>query len=126
MVMKGDMIRRRNIEPVNLLQLRPTRNLQWETMDEGVVLLIPKFRNRLLVRWLVPMLAKPTIRVKLDPLGSYFWICCDGSTTVAVIGERMAGKFGETVEPLYDRIGKFVRMLARDKFLTLDLEQKAT
>ena len=76
------------------------------------------------MRWLVPMLAKPTIRVKLDPLGSYFWICCDGSTTVAVIGERMAGKFGETVEPLYDRIGKFVQTLARDTFLVLDLERQ--
>lgn len=117
--------RKRNVEPVNLLHLKLTRNLKWEMKDDHVVLLVPKFKNRILVRWLVPMLAKPVIRVTLDPLGSFFWNSCDGNTTVAEIGERMAERFGESVEPLYDRIGKFIGTLVQDEFLLVDAEHQA-
>ena len=115
---------RKDKKSVNLFALKPLRTLKWETRDnELIVLLIPKFRNRLAKKWFVPMLARPHIRVKLDAFGSYLWSRCDGNTTVEEIGEQMARKFGEPVEPLYDRIGKFVQTLARDKFIMLDIEQ---
>jgi hypothetical protein len=109
---------------INLLTLKPLRNLEWETREnELVVLIVPKFRSRLAKKWFVPMLARPHIRVKLDAFGSYLWNKCDGTATVQEIGEQMAKKFGEPVDPLYDRIGKFVRTLARDKFILLNDEQ---
>ena len=115
---------RKDKKSVNLFALKPLRNLKWETRDnELIVLLIPKFRNRLAKKWFVPMLARPHIRVKLDAFGSYLWSRCDGNTTVEEIGEQMARKFGEPVESLYDRIGKFVQTLARDKFIRLDIKQ---
>lgn len=109
---------------VNLLELKPRRNLEWETPETNlVVLLVPKFRNPLVERWFVPLLARPTLRVKLDPLGSAVWNGCDGKTTILEIGEHVAQEFGEPLEPLYERIGKFVHKLARDQFLLLDIER---
>jgi hypothetical protein len=108
-------------EHANLFELKPQRNLEWETAEgDRVVLLVPKFRNRWIVKWFVPMMAKPNIRVRLDAFGSYCWQQCDGKTMVRDIGERMAARFGEPIDSLVERIGKFVATLARDKFVLLD------
>lgn len=108
-------------EHQNLLTLKPKRNLEWESGENSlVVLLVPKFRGKLLARWFVPMLAKPNIRVKLDERGSFVWQRCDGNTTVESIGEQMSTAFSEPLETAYDRIGMFVQKLSRDEFLLLD------
>jgi hypothetical protein len=108
----------------NLLDLKPRRNLDWEAPENNlVVLLVPKFRNPLVERWFVPLLARPMLRVKLDPLGSAVWNRCDGGTSILEIGEHVAREFGEPLEPLYERIGKFIQKLARDQFLLLDIER---
>ncbi len=105
---------------VNLLDLKPKRNLEWESREGDLVtLIIPKFKNKYFVRWFVPMLAKPNIKVKLDRFGSFVWLRCDGVMTVAQIGEEMATQFGEPVEQLYERIGKFLAKLAKDKFVEM-------
>lgn len=101
--------------------MTPARNLRWETSPDGqVTLFVPKFTSALARKWLVPLLAKPDIRVQLDARGSYVWSRCDGNTTVAEIGSSMAEAFHEPLDALYDRIGKFIQTLARDKFLVFD------
>ncbi len=106
---------------MNLLELRPQRNLEWNQNEEHrVVLMVPKFRGRFARKWLMPRLRKPDIRVKLDAFGSYVWTRCDGRTTIEEIGRQMAENFDEPLDPLYDRIGQFIRRLVKDKFLTLD------
>lgn len=113
-------MRKKNTIAANLLDLKPVRNMDWETGENGLtVLLIPKFQNRYLVKWLMPRLAKPNFRVKLDAYGSFVWNQCDGNTTVAEMAERMREQFGEKVEPLYDRIAKFLQRLEREDFLRL-------
>jgi hypothetical protein len=107
---------------INLLDLKPRRNLQWETREnELVTVIIPKFKNKYLVKWFVPLLAKPNIKLKLDKYGSFVWSRCDGHTSVQQIGQDMAVAFGEPVETLYERIGTFVSKLERDKFLLLGI-----
>jgi hypothetical protein len=105
----------------NLLDLKPQRNLEWETKEnEIIVLLVPKFQNAILVAYLLPRLSKPNIRLELDAYGSYVWQQCDGQTTVFEIAERMKSKFGGTVDPSYDRIGKFIRQLLHNKFIRFE------
>ncbi len=107
--------------PINLLELKPQRNLQWEAREDDLVtLLIPKFKNKYIVRWFVPMLAKPNFKVKLDKFGSFVWSKCDGNMTVEHIGREMAQQFGEPLESVYERIGKYLAKLARDKFVLLN------
>lgn len=104
----------------DLLSLRPKRNLQWETKEDLVVLIIPKFKHPWVVKWFVPLLAKPNIKLKLDALGSLVWNKCDGHTTIESIGKDMAAALGEPVDSMYERIGKFVAQLERNKFLLLE------
>ncbi len=106
---------------INLLELIPVRNVQHEMNEEQkVVLLIPKFRSRLTVRYLLPLLAKPYFKLKLDTYGSFVWGRIDGRTTVLRIAEDMKAHYGESVEPVYERVGKFIQMMQREKFVTLN------
>jgi hypothetical protein len=106
---------------VNLLEVRPLRNVSWELDDnDQVVLLIPKFRNRLAVKYVLPYLARPHFRIRLDAFGSFVWNRFDGQTPIKEIAASMRANFGESVEPVYERIGKFVQTLEREKFVILD------
>jgi len=113
-------VKKNRRQPLNLLELQPQRNAEWEVGEDGlVVLLIPKFRNRYLAKWLLPRLAKANFRVKLDKLGSFVWQRCDGKSPVAAIAEGMEAEFGSSAEPVYDRIGKFLVKLEREHFLVI-------
>lgn len=112
---------------VNLLELKPLRNLEWEKDANGIVTLnVPKFRHPLVVKCFVPLMAKPSIRVKLDAIGSLVWENCDGATPVSVITKKMQEAFGEEAEPVYDRIGRFLSQLERDKFLIIEYPKRPT
>jgi Coenzyme PQQ synthesis protein D (PqqD) len=106
---------------VNLLELKPLRNVESAPNADGtVVLIVPKFQGRFVSRWIMPVLAKPYIRLKLDAHGSYFWNECDGRSTVREIAGKMSEHFGEGIEPMLDRIGAFMRRLDESKFIRLD------
>jgi hypothetical protein len=109
------MVDMKKREPVNLLKMRLVRRFGWEADPEGrAVVLVPKFRQPLLVRWLLPLLARPHFRVRLDDFGTFVWQRCDGTMPVLQIAEEIAAAFGERAEPLYERLGRFVRRLERD------------
>ena len=108
---------------LNLLELKPKRNIQWETGEnDQVVLLVPKFQNGILARWVQPRLSRPHYRVKLDAYGSFIWNACDGNTTVSEIARRMEENFKEDRESLYERIGKFIGQLDHSQFVLFDEE----
>jgi hypothetical protein len=107
-------------QEVNLLDLVPIRGMRWETDAEGLVTLLkPKFNNKLLVRYLLPLMRKPHFKIKLDDIGSFFWMNCDGRRNIREIGELHTQRFGERVEPLYERISQFLQTLQRNRFITL-------
>ena len=108
----------RNPTEVDLMTVRPQQNAAWEETAEGrVVLLRPKFRHPLFVRWLLPRLKSQNFRITLDDEGSYVWRACDGETTVSTIGERMHRDLGLSADSVYDRIGVFIWRLEKERFL---------
>lgn len=110
----------------NLYDLRPRRAAGWEEGENGrVVILVPKFRNRFLVRWILPLLRSQHFRVKLDDLGSALWRQCDGATTVAAMGDSLLRQFGERAEPVYERIGAFLRRLEKGDLLDVPRPDEA-
>ncbi len=116
-------MKKEQAEPVNLLELKPRQNILWETgEDGGIVLLVPKFSNKFLATYFMPLLSKPNFRVKLDQFGSFVWKHCDGVTPVADIGRKMKEQFGDSAEPIYDRIGAFLRKLEKEKFLIMQYD----
>lgn len=76
-----------------------------------------------MTRWLVPLFGKKTFRLKLDDYGSFVWQACDGRTTVEEIGVQMKEKFGNAVEPVYERIGRFIQSLDHSEFIRVHGDQ---
>jgi len=106
--------------PLNLLELRPGRLVSWENGDDGrAVLLVPKFRNPLLVNWVLPFFSRREFRVKLDRIGTFVWERCDGHTPVERIAGQLTEAFGAEAEPVYERIGAFLSRLEREGFVSI-------
>ncbi len=103
---------------VNLLELIPIRNIQWKSDDQGkVILLKPKFKNKFLVKYILPRMKRPFYKVKLDKMGSFFWKNCDGEKNVKEIARLHREKFGDDAEPVLDRVSLFVQDLDRNHFI---------
>lgn len=111
--------------PVNLLELKPRRNVKWEFDAEGnAVLLVPRFSNRLLRAWLLPLLAKPNFRVKLDMMGTAFWRRCDGASTVLRISEQMSAQSGSDLDDVIERLGHFLARLEHEGFIVMNTQEE--
>ncbi|HTY39022.1 MAG TPA: PqqD family protein [Bacteroidota bacterium] len=111
---------RRKRKSVNLLELTPSQRVPWEMGDGGsVVVLIPKFSHPVMVRWLVPHLKYPNVRVTLDTLGSSVWKMCDGRTTVAEMTQKIQAESGDTASSAQERVHKFLLMLEKSELINL-------
>ncbi len=104
----------------NLLDLTPRREVQWEEREDGLVTLVrvkPVVRDfRSLRRWVSFMMAPP--RIRLDEVGSFAWLNMDGDADVRELVQRVRDEFGESAEPVAQRLGQFVRLLRREQFVT--------
>ncbi len=99
---------------INLLDLIPVRNIKWEKKEDGLITLFkPKFELTFLKKYVLPYLKKPYFKIKLDHVGSFTWELCDGSLRVKEVAKNLKDKFGEDVEPLYDRLALFLKSLEK-------------
>ena len=85
--------------------------------DSLVTLKSPRFRNRLMRRWLQPRLKRPFLKVKLDEIGSRVWLLCDGRKNVKEIASLLREEFKDGIEPCYDRLGLYFQQLERERFI---------
>jgi len=98
--------------------LIPVRTVDWIKDEEGkIILLKPKYRSPFLKKHLLPRMKKPDFKVNLDEIGSYLWILIDGEKNVDQIAQLFKQQFGERVEPLYDRLSKFLMNLEKNRFI---------
>ena len=106
-------------EDINLLNLIPQNNIEWERGEGGcTILLKPKFKHPLLRKHLLPRLKNPHFKINLDEIGSFIMERCDGELTVREIGDLLQEEFGDKVTPLYDRLALFMQQLERNRFIT--------
>ncbi|UCE39814.1 MAG: PqqD family protein [Candidatus Aminicenantes bacterium] len=114
-------MKKHNAKPseVNLLELIPEQNILSEKTEDGFyVLLKPKYRHPWMVKHILPRLKSPHYKIKLDDIGSFIWDHCDGRKTAKEISGKLKEKFGDKVEPLYERLGSFFQNLEKNKFIT--------
>ena len=122
--MTGTQKKRTQESPPNILTMKPRRMVTWERNEQGLVtLLVPRLTNRKLVKHLLPRLQERNFKIKLDEFGSCVWQQIDDRTTVMQIAGNLKERFGERVEPVYERLGLFVNLLARRKFIVLESER---
>ena len=113
----------------DLLSVTPRRNADWETAENGlVVVLAPRLSRGSIARSFAFLVRRPHIRVKLDARGSAVWRACDGTTCVADIAAGLRREFGDEIEPLYDRIEVFLQRLEHAELIEIqsaDIQQPA-
>jgi hypothetical protein len=96
----------------------PWRTHEWTDAESGQVkILVPRSGRRRLGSWIATRLDRPHIAVKLDEIGSSVWRACDGTSTVRDIARTLEAEFGERIEPLHERLGKFFAELERSRFI---------
>jgi hypothetical protein len=99
--------------------LVPVRQHRWEDHDDGrVTVLIPRFSGRLTRRWLMPLFRRPHVRLRLDDIGSFVWLACDGRTSVGELARALESRFGGEPADAQHRVTSFVRKLARITCIT--------
>jgi hypothetical protein len=108
-----------NKTEVNLLELVPKRVIEHnEGENEIVTLLVPKFKNGFLVKYLQPRFKNPFFKIKLDEIGSTVWLLCDGEKNVGEIADILKQKFKEKVDPCIDRLQLFLTHLEGSNYIS--------
>jgi hypothetical protein len=111
--------------PPNILIMKPRHAVKWERNEQGLVtLLVPRLTNRIMIKYLLPHLKERDFKIKLDEFGSCVWQQIDNRRTVMQIAGNLKEQFGERVEPVYERLGLFINLLARRKFIVLESENQ--
>lgn len=109
----------KNFSEINYLELTPIRSYSHILEDENKVsVLVPRFTNKILVKYLVPRLKSPDIKVKLDKFGSAAWLKADGSKNVQNICDELFNEFGEEINPVVERVTKFYSQLYQYQFIS--------
>lgn len=113
--------RKKKSDNLNILELTPFRIYSHETTDNGVVsVLIPRFHNKILAKIFNSRLRDPFVRVKFDEFGSSAWLEIDGQKNVFKISQNLLQKHGEKIQPVIDRLSKFLNQLYIYKFINFN------
>lgn len=104
-----------------VLSVYPVHNLvKWERESDRVVLIykkdFSKFERRLQKRLGGP----DVIRRPLDEKGSRIWELCDGQHTLQDICDEMDALYHEDIEPVLDRVWKFLEILLKLNLIRLE------
>lgn len=111
----------KELESLNYLEVTPVHNYGGVEEENGLIsVLIPRFTNKLLVKLLVPRLKKPFVKAKLDEFGSEVWKQITGDRKVKEIAVNLVNKFGEKIQPVDERLTKFLTMIYKYNFITFN------
>jgi hypothetical protein len=113
--------RRKILKNVNYLEITPYRIHSEEVDENGLVtVLIPKFKRKIAVNALT-RLGKPLIiRIKLDEFGSETWLQLNGRQNVSAISKKLIQKFGEKIQPVEERLTRFLTNLYLQGFISFN------
>ena len=118
--------RRAVLKDLNYLEVRPIRNYN-ETVDENnlATVLIPKFKNRFAVKFVLPYMQHKFFKVKLDEFGSAAWLLIDKKRSVGEIATELVKQFGEKIQPVEERLTRFFTGIYEQRLITfLEIQQK--
>jgi hypothetical protein len=108
-------------QPPNVLEMVPTHNSAFEEENGRIIVLLPRKQNRLIARFLPQRLRIRFFKLHLDEYGTYVWKEINGCKTVFEIAHDLKQHFGADIEPVYERLGLFINLLAQRRMITLHL-----
>ncbi len=112
------IFRKKKYSNLNYLELTPIRNFEHNLKDDGLVdVLVPRFSDKILGKYLQPRLKNPYIRANFDELGTATWLEIDGNNKVYDIITKLNLTMGEKIQPAQQRITLFLSNLHRNGFI---------
>jgi hypothetical protein len=103
----------------NLLDMIPSKNDRLKTVpgEDGFLDVVIE-RNSLWDRF-ARLFAEipPTFTVKLDAHGSFVWETINGHRNAGEIAAMLREKFGDDVEPIYERLALYLKLLANNNLI---------
>ena len=113
--------RKKILKNANYLDLRPIRNYSEEISDDNLVtILIPRFKNQFAAKYILPKMKGKYFKLKLDEIGSAAWLLINGKSNVAEIMKDLDAKFGEKIQPVDERLIKFLTQLYQQRLITFE------
>lgn len=107
------------ISKSNYLDIVPVRLKEYEINEKGFVdIIIPRFESNFAKKYIVPYLKSPVFKLNLDEFGSEVFINIDGIKDVKGIGNILVEKFGDRIQPVYERLTIFLTQLYHNEIIT--------
>jgi len=104
---------------INYLELTPVRNYDHVVEDTGLIsVLVPKFDIRWLDKIMSKIIKSRFFKAKLDEFGTQTWLEMDGTKSVKSVSEHLQKKFGDKINPVEERLTKFLSELYKYNFIT--------
>ena len=104
---------------INYLELTPVRNYEHVVEDTGLIsVLVPKFDIKWLDKIMSKIIKSRFFKAKLDEFGTATWLEMDGTKSVQSVSEHLQKKFGEKINPVDERLTKFLSELYKYNFIT--------
>jgi len=104
---------------INYLELTPIRNYDYVTEETGLVsVLVPKFDIKWLDKIMSQIIRSRFFKAKLDEFGTETWLEMDGNKSVQLISENLYHRFGDKINPVNERLTKFLTELHKYNFIT--------
>ena len=111
--------RRKILKKANYFDLTPVRIYKEEIDEKGLAtIIIPKFTNKLAVKIFNNRMKSDVIKIKLDDIGSAAWLAMNGKNNVGDIAKIVVDKLGEKVNPIEERLPKFITHLYEQKYIS--------
>ena len=112
---------------LNLLDCTPIRepDLKW-TEDENGKITLHRVHTSFTDRLIHSVTKRPLRQshITLEEFGSFLWKIMDGRTTLRVLADQLKEEFGESIEPLYPRLEKYMVVLKNNKLIFWELPER--
>lgn len=103
----------------NYMELTPVCNYGHNVKDDGLIdVLVPRFTDKIFGKYLQPHLKYKYIRANMDEFGSATWSLMDGKRKVYEIANELTDKFGESIQPVEERLTNFLTNLYTNDFIS--------
>jgi hypothetical protein len=104
---------------INYLELTPVHSYDHVIEENGLVsVFVPKFDIKWLDNIMSKIIKSRFFKAKLDEFGTATWLEMDGNKSVQLISEHLSEKFGEKINPVDERLTKFLSELYKYNFIT--------
>ena len=112
-------------EEMNLMEMTPVPLYEHEITGDGLInVLVPRFQDRILGKYLQPKLKNKYIKANLDKFGTATWKLMDGEKRVYELSDGLLQKFGKAIEPVDKRLILFLSNLYQNGFIHFKVLKK--